>query len=252
VKTNTGARALNDVGLAAWFGGSLMGAVGLNGAAASVDDPAQRSRVASVGWARWTPVNLSAIAMVVTGGSILAYANKSRVLTQAGVARWSAAKIGLTLAALAATAYSRVLGQRIISAGDVPVEGGTTPAPQTPETVVRTAPTERPAMGHPDINRRAARCRRQARRAATTRSRRPWARHQSPHLGRCARVTSEAAADSRRHPPRPWDPARTRHRLVVRGGVLLGGRCRVGPVRRRRLRAVGRCCGATAAGSAPR
>ena len=30
---NTLAHAMHDIGLAAWFGGSLMGAVGLNGAA---------------------------------------------------------------------------------------------------------------------------------------------------------------------------------------------------------------------------
>ena len=41
---NTVVRALNDVGLAAWFGGSLMGATGLNGAAAAVDDARQRAR----------------------------------------------------------------------------------------------------------------------------------------------------------------------------------------------------------------
>ena len=34
---NTLARSLHDLGLATWFGGSLMGAVGLNGAAAVVD-----------------------------------------------------------------------------------------------------------------------------------------------------------------------------------------------------------------------
>ncbi len=36
---NTVSRSLHDLGLAAWFGGSLMGAVGLNGAAASVEEP---------------------------------------------------------------------------------------------------------------------------------------------------------------------------------------------------------------------
>ena len=36
---NTVSRSLHDLGLAAWFGGSLMGAVGLNGAAAQVDEP---------------------------------------------------------------------------------------------------------------------------------------------------------------------------------------------------------------------
>ena len=41
---NTVARSLHDLGLAAWFGGSLMGAVGLNGAAAAVDSAEQRLR----------------------------------------------------------------------------------------------------------------------------------------------------------------------------------------------------------------
>jgi hypothetical protein len=57
---NTVARALHDVGLATWFGGSLMGAAGVNRAATAVEDPAQRLRVANAGWARWTPLNLAA------------------------------------------------------------------------------------------------------------------------------------------------------------------------------------------------
>ena len=59
---NTFSRSLHDLGLAAWFGGSLMGAVGLNGAAAEVKEPRQRLRVANSGWGRWTPVNLAGIA----------------------------------------------------------------------------------------------------------------------------------------------------------------------------------------------
>ena len=41
---NTVARSLHDLGLAAWFGGSLMGAVGVNGAAGAVapGDPPRR------------------------------------------------------------------------------------------------------------------------------------------------------------------------------------------------------------------
>ena len=42
---NTVIRSLHDVGLAAWFGGSLAGAVGINGAAADVPDRNQRLRV---------------------------------------------------------------------------------------------------------------------------------------------------------------------------------------------------------------
>jgi hypothetical protein len=52
---NTIARTLRDLGLASWFGGSLMGAAGLNDAASVVKDPTQRLRVANSGWVRWTP-----------------------------------------------------------------------------------------------------------------------------------------------------------------------------------------------------
>ena len=132
---NTFARAMHDVGLGAWFGGSLMGAIGLNAAAAEVDDPRQRSRVANAGWARWTPANLAAIAAYLVGGAILTSENKGRMVGQKGVAGLSAAKTAVTLLALAATAYSRGLGQRIMDAGDVPVEGGTSPSVLTPPEV---------------------------------------------------------------------------------------------------------------------
>ncbi|HEV3464093.1 MAG TPA: hypothetical protein VG846_08935, partial [Actinomycetota bacterium] len=68
---NSLARSLHDLGLATWFGGSLMGAVGLNGAAAQVEEPKQRLRVANAGWTRWTPVNLAGIAAHLAGGAVL-------------------------------------------------------------------------------------------------------------------------------------------------------------------------------------
>lgn len=136
-KTNTLARTLNDLGLAAWFGGSLMGAIGVNGAAAAVDDPRQRARVANVGWARWTPLNLVAIGCHLLGGTLLTRGNKGRLLAQRGVASTGLLKTALKLAALAATGYARILGQRVMEAGDVPVEGGTTPAAATPPEVER-------------------------------------------------------------------------------------------------------------------
>jgi hypothetical protein len=134
-ETNTVARSLHDVGLAAWFGGSLMGATGLNGAASEVDDPRQRSRVANAGWDRWTPINLGSIAAHVAGGAMLVAANRGRLAAQRGVAGQSALKTGLTGAALVATAYSRVLGRKVKQSGDVPVEGGTAPSGSTPADV---------------------------------------------------------------------------------------------------------------------
>jgi hypothetical protein len=134
---NTVSRSLHDLGLATWFGGSLMGAVGLNGAAAEVEEPKQRLRVATAGWNRWTPVNLAGIAAHVAGGTVLLGANKGRVASQQGVAKATVVKTALTGAALAATAWSRALGAKLDEAGEVPVEGGTEPSGDTPEDVAK-------------------------------------------------------------------------------------------------------------------
>ncbi len=134
-QTNTVARTLHEVGLAAWFGGSLMGAVGVNGAAAEVESPAERSKVANAGWARWTPVNLAAIAAYVAGGVVLSGGNRGRVAAQAGVGQASVLKTALSGAALAATGYSRVLGQKVMNAGTPPVQGATEPSAATPDDV---------------------------------------------------------------------------------------------------------------------
>jgi hypothetical protein len=134
---NTLSRSLHDLGLATWLGGSLMGAVGLNGAAADVEEPKQRLRVANSGWNRWTPVNLAGIAAHVAGGAVLLGANKSRLTSQQGVASATVIKTALTGAALAATAWSRALGAKLDEAGEVPVEGGTDPSIDTPEDVAK-------------------------------------------------------------------------------------------------------------------
>jgi hypothetical protein len=134
---NTVSRSLHDLGLATWFGGSLMGAVGLNGAAAEVEEPKQRLRVANAGWNRWTPVNLAGITAHVAGGLILLGANKGRVASQQGVAQATVVKTALTGAALAATAWSRALGAKLDQAGEVPVEGGTDPSIDTPQDLAK-------------------------------------------------------------------------------------------------------------------
>ena len=136
-ENNSLARSLHDLGLAAWFGGSLMGAVGVNGAAAQVEEPKQRLRVANAGWNRWTPVNLAGIVAHLAGGTVLLGANKGRVASQQGVASATVIKTALTGAALAATAWSRALGAKLDQAGEVPVEGGTDSAATTPEDVAK-------------------------------------------------------------------------------------------------------------------
>jgi hypothetical protein len=134
---DTVVRSLHDLGIAAWFGGSLMGAIGINGAAADVDDPTQRARVANAGWDRWTPVNAVAIGAHLIGGIGIIRGNSHRIAAQKGVAGATVLKASLTGAALVATAMSRAAGQKVISAGDVPVAGGTDPLPSTPPDVAK-------------------------------------------------------------------------------------------------------------------
>jgi hypothetical protein len=132
---NTVARSLHDLGAAAWFGGSLMGAIGLNGAAGEVQDPQDRARVAASGWAKWAPVNAAAIGAHLVGGGALLYANRGRARHQSGVKANTITKLALTGVALAATAYSGVLGAKITQAGGQPVEDATDPAPSTSDDV---------------------------------------------------------------------------------------------------------------------
>ena len=134
---NTLIRTMHDVGLAAWFGGSLMGAVGLNAAAGAVDDQTQRARVANEGWDRWTPLNAAAIGAHLLGGAGLILVNKDRLTSQKGVAAMTALKTAFTGAALGATAYSRVLGKKLSDAGEFPAASGAEPSAQTPDDLAK-------------------------------------------------------------------------------------------------------------------
>ena len=128
---NTLSRSLHDLGLSAWFGGTLANAVALNAAAGEAGTDAATGRVANAGWDRWTPVNAAAIGVHLIGSVGQLRAHKERVAQQQGVAGMSTLKTLLTAAALGATAYSRVLGQRVSSAGAVPAKRGTRASKRT-------------------------------------------------------------------------------------------------------------------------
>lgn len=123
---------VHDVGLAAWFGGAWMGAVGLNGATIEVDDHTQRTRVANAGWFRWAPIAGAALLAHVFSAYVLgrlAPAPDGRKQKSAGVRRLRTA---VTLAALISTAETGISGQRVVRGGDVPVATAVTPIAATP------------------------------------------------------------------------------------------------------------------------
>lgn len=132
---NTVIRSLHDLGAAAWFGGTLMGAIGLNGAADSVRDPEDRARVAATGWAKWAPANALAMGAHVVGGAGILAANRDRAKHQAGVRSNTVIKLVVTGAALGATAYSGVLGAKTAQGDGEHVDGATEPSASTPKDI---------------------------------------------------------------------------------------------------------------------
>ncbi|PRY14533.1 hypothetical protein [Kineococcus rhizosphaerae] len=130
-------RTLHDAGLAAWFGGSLFGAVGLNGAAAAASDPSERTKIAAAGWAKWAPVNAVALAAHTVGGIGLIAGNAGRVATQKGAGQNTALKTVLTLAAMGVTAYSGLQGAKLGKNSPAPAAGATEPNEQTPHEVAQ-------------------------------------------------------------------------------------------------------------------
>ena len=135
MSTSTYSHALHDIGLAAWFGGTLANAVALNPAAAQADPPSSVGAVVNTGWDRWTPVNAAAIGAHLVGSVGLLVRDAPRMQAQQGVGSMAALKTALTVGALGATAYSRALGRKVSEHTDVPTESGTQPAPTTPPDV---------------------------------------------------------------------------------------------------------------------
>lgn len=135
--SNTLSRSLNDIGLAAWFGGTLANAVALNPAAGEADSATGTGSVANTGWDRWTPVNAAAIGAHVIGATGLLIGNKGRVAGQSGVAGTAMVKTGLMAVALGVTAYSRILGKRVSEHTAVPAASGTEPSAATPPAVAQ-------------------------------------------------------------------------------------------------------------------
>jgi hypothetical protein len=116
VERNTFIRAANEVSLAVWFGGSLMGATGLERGAAAADGA--KHRVESTAWSAWQPMQVAAIATQLASGAALTIANRKRVAGQRGVATTSAIRTGLTGAAIAMTILAARSGAQMAADED--------------------------------------------------------------------------------------------------------------------------------------
>jgi hypothetical protein len=134
-RNDTIARTLHDLGLAAWFGGSLMGAMAVERGAAEAHDDTERIEIVDAAWRAWKPVQLAAIGAFALGGAVLTFTNRSRLANQEGVAKLSLVKTGLAAATVGTTMYAGRLGREVGQAEGTPVASGSTPSPETPEDV---------------------------------------------------------------------------------------------------------------------
>lgn len=105
---STVVRATHLITNAAWFGGSLMGAVGLNPAAREGESPQESSRIADRGWRQWGPVQSVAIGLHLVSGLAIVADNRRRAIGHRRSRSAVVFKTALTGAAMAGTvmAYS--------------------------------------------------------------------------------------------------------------------------------------------------
>lgn len=123
------ARSVHDLTAAAWFGGGLMGAVGLNGATAEAKDPAERTRLSSLGWGKWAPLQAVAILGHFVADAAVLWENKGRTAKQEGVARNTAYKTVVTVVGAIVTLYSGILGTKVARLAEEGAVGATEPKP---------------------------------------------------------------------------------------------------------------------------
>lgn len=140
---NTIVRSMHDLGLAAWFGGGLMGVLGLNGGAAKAKDPTERLRISSIGWARWAPVQLVAIGVHGIGGIGLVLTNKGRLFGQSEARGNGIIKTVVTVAAGAASVGAGLAGSRILKHSDEGAPGVTEPDASTSKPLAAAQITEK-------------------------------------------------------------------------------------------------------------
>lgn len=124
---NTVLRSMHDLGMAAWFGGTLMGVVGLNGASAKAQDSTERLRIASIGWGRWAPFQAAAIVTHAIGGVGVIVTNTGRLAVQPGARANAYVKLPLTIVAAGLSLYAGILGTRMAKHADEGAAGTTEP-----------------------------------------------------------------------------------------------------------------------------
>lgn len=126
--------ALHDLSGAVWFGGNLFGIVALNNGVRAARDHEERGAVLNQSWENYAPYGLaSALTFGATWAAIRLSDPRLSSKESLPITR---ARDWMTVGAVGSAIASGVLNRMIAEAAPedrVPVEGGTEPAPETPE-----------------------------------------------------------------------------------------------------------------------
>jgi hypothetical protein len=127
-------KAVHDIGLATWFGGTLMGVIAMNPAVEVLDDPEERGKMVDEGWARfqpWAAAGLSAA--IVTHVLLRRNPPRKPSDTYKNVARvQDLFLVGAVVSSVAAMALGEYAVHQEPEAY-TPIESATTPTEGTPE-----------------------------------------------------------------------------------------------------------------------
>jgi hypothetical protein len=133
-------RAAHDVGLAAWLGGAMFGKFAHNPSLTRISSHAERGSVSNAAWNGYNAINAAGLGAAAIGWTAARF-TETKPANLSGTERaLSSAKDGLMAAAVLTGIASGVQGARLAKQapdGAVPVETGTTPAPETPPEAAR-------------------------------------------------------------------------------------------------------------------
>ena len=148
------AQAVHDLGSALWFGGSVMGAAGVNKSGQQLTQGIDRIRVASSAWGRFAPAQWAGIGATLLAGVRLTQVGGRRLALQKGFGTVGGLKAGVAVAGAAATGFAAYSGSRIGALAEeaeqrgtpVQVKDATLPTDATPPDIARWQQRQRVAQ----------------------------------------------------------------------------------------------------------
>lgn len=123
-------RALYDLGLGVWFGGSLFGILAMNTAVEVLDDPEERGKMVDEGWARFQPYGAAGLFTALVTHFIMRRRAPRRPTSTFKTV--SLVKDALMLGACVSSVASLALGEYAVDDYS-PIESATEGAPETSE-----------------------------------------------------------------------------------------------------------------------